>query len=88
MLSVLTKLYLEPIGDEESEGESEESECPDYFSAINTEKKKSVVHVPPQNYIKPKKLSLLKNKGGSKSFLKSRPKPKADSKDDFNIELI
>jgi hypothetical protein len=84
----LTRLDLDNRKNEqeEVEQESEESECPDYFFNINKGRKQSVAQVPPQNYIVPKNRKLFKGKGGSKSFMKT--KPKQEDKDDYTIELI
>lgn len=85
---ILTRICLDNRKNEqeEIEQESEESECPDYFSNINMAKKQTISQVPPQNYIVPKNRKLFKGKGGSKSFMKA--KPKQEDKDDYTIELI
>lgn len=88
---VFINVFIFPVDkkdEAEGESESEESEWPDYFAGINFEKKVSAVQVPPQNYIKPKNRQFFKNKGGSRSFMKGKPKPKGEKADDFNIELI
>lgn len=78
-----------PLNDfEEVDSESsEESEWPDFFMNISWGKKQSAAQIPPQNYIIPKDRSMLRNKLGSRSFIK-KSKSKIEEKDAYKIELI